>query len=44
MKRFLMIQNPGVAMEEAFYLQGASTKRGGDNAAVIGKFGTGNVR
>lgn len=40
--RYLMIQNPGVAMEEAFYLQGASTKRGGDNAAVIGKFGTGN--
>lgn len=41
-KQYLMIQNPGVAMEEAFYLQGASTKRGGDNAAVIGKFGTGN--
>lgn len=42
MKQYLMIQNPGIAMEEAFYLQGASTKRGGDNSAVIGKFGTGN--
>lgn len=39
---FLMIQNPGVAPEEAFTLLGASTKRGGDNTAVIGKFGTGN--
>lgn len=42
MNAYLMIQNPGVAPEEAFTLLGASTKRGGDNAAIIGKFGTGN--
>jgi len=39
---YLMIQNPGVAPEEAFTLLGASTKRGSGNGAVIGKFGTGN--
>lgn len=42
MVAYLMIQNPGVAPEEAFTLLGASTKRGSDNAATIGKFGTGN--
>lgn len=42
MAAFLMIQNPGVAPEEAFTLLGASTKRDSDNGATIGKFGTGN--
>jgi len=42
MTAFLMIQNPGVAPEEAFTLLGASTKRDSDNGATIGKFGTGN--
>src|SRR5438874_1227594 len=42
MGAFLKIENPGVAPEEAFTLLGASTKRGSDNTATIGKFGTGN--
>lgn len=42
MAAYLKIENPGVAPEEAFTLLGASTKRGGDNSATIGKFGTGN--
>ena len=42
MAAYLMIQNPGVAPEEAFTLLGASTKRDSDNGATIGKFGTGN--
>ena len=42
MAAYLKIENPGVAPEEAFTLLGASTKRGSDNAATIGKFGTGN--
>jgi hypothetical protein len=42
MAAFLKIENPGVAPEEAFTLLGASTKRGSDNSATIGKFGTGN--
>lgn len=42
MPAYLMIQNPGVAPAEAFTLLGASTKRESDNAATIGKFGTGN--
>lgn len=42
MAAYLMIQNPGVAPEEAFTLLGASTKRDSDNAATIGRFGTGN--
>jgi hypothetical protein len=42
MAAYLMIQNPGVAPEEAFTLLGASTKRDSENGATIGKFGTGN--
>lgn len=39
---YLMIENPGVAPEQAFTLLGASTKRGTNNTSIIGKFGTGN--
>lgn len=39
---FLMIENPGVAPEQAFTVLGASTKRGTSNSSIIGKFGTGN--
>jgi hypothetical protein len=39
---YLKIENPGVAPAEAFTLLGASTKRGSENSATIGKFGTGN--
>jgi hypothetical protein len=42
MPAYLMIQNPGIAPAEAFTLLGASTKRGSNNSATIGKFGTGN--
>lgn len=42
MVAYLKIENPGVAPAEAFTLLGASTKRGSDNSATIGKFGTGN--
>jgi hypothetical protein len=42
MTAYLMIQNPGVAPQQAFTLLGASTKRDGSNANTIGKFGTGN--
>jgi hypothetical protein len=42
MAAYLMIQNPGVAPEEAFTLLGASTKRDSENGSTIGKFGTGN--
>lgn len=42
MVAYLKIENPGVAPSEAFTLLGASTKRDGDNGAIVGKFGTGN--
>jgi len=42
MSAYLKIENPGVAPEESFTVLGASTKRGSNNDAVIGKFGTGN--
>ena len=42
MTAYLKIENPGVPPAEAFTLLGASTKRGNDNAATIGKFGSGN--
>ena len=42
MQAYLKIENPGVAPKEAFTLLGASTSRGNDNGAVIGKFGSGN--
>lgn len=42
MAAFLKIANPGVAPAAAFTLLGASSKRGSESGATIGKFGTGN--
>ena len=39
---YLKIENPGVAPEESFTLLGASTKRRGDNGAIIGTYGSGS--